>query len=879
MSDEALRRILARIGAEKPQLTKHFADYVEAASALGAVDDAALEALCELAYATEFLYAEPRRLVSLLVSRGELKSFSCLLYALGRFDYGCAKVLLDAYPRLRLSIDSIEADLRGLARSCASAKDGCREALALCLAAGDPDDCRFFLSRFAVVARYAPGALRDIARAASSAGDVTRSSREEMRRWIGRGADLASSGRVDEGVRLLLLESSAGRRMLGIRRVFLSEERNVLRIYATSLAGRDLAINSIELSMFRLKAPYTDGSSLFLPPEISYFGDEELNRRAYAALAALQAANVGMGSFGLDLDAIGFKLELRERYGDKLPSIMENLRRQYEGVAEELRERRDGEVEAVFPGNRRLLLLNTEHEKLFFSLPTPDFARELFGLVENARVEARLGDCYPGLKKDFALVNAYLWKRRLARYAPDSRGPEFRGFFATLEATIQYSLLGRWSVALEDSRESERIDRITRAFDAVRAAGASVQDSASAMFEIYNLFFDGFRLELICRRFDLRMSFGESGKPRLYPEVVLSVRPDLLKASVKSDFVGEEAEKKGKAIDFSSFRQASAGEENLRKAIESKRVKVYRYREYDFLRGSYLPNRCTLFEMQPPSPSKDKGDAVSFYDEVLRRNAQVHKRTRKRFLAMKPEETELSRGWYSGGEINVSDAVDYCTSLRRGESPDEKIYCQKILNRRDLAACVLLDASNSTDAQVSGRRVIDIEKDSLVLLAAALDAIGDPFALYSFNSSGPGKVYFSIVKDFAEPWAAEARGRVGLIEPYESNRDGCAIRHASARLASRPERTKLLLLLSDGIPADVDYGADAGMNASDYAIEDTRRAIIEARELGITPFCLNVDRQAKDYIGRLYGAHRYALLDEVARLPEQLSKLYLRLTG
>ena len=223
--------------------------------------------------------------------------------------------------------------------------------------------------------------------------------------------------------------------------------------------------------------------------------------------------------------------------------------------------------------------------------------------------------------------------------------------------------------------------------------------------------------------------------------------------------------------------------------------------------------------------------------------------------------------------------MDYCTDLLRGACPEETIYFRKAINRRDVVAAVVVDASSSTDAEVNGRRIIDIEKESLAILASALSRIGDDFGVYSFYSHGRNRVFFDIVKDFTEPWNERTQGRIGSIRAQAANRDGCAIRHAAARLSVHPHRTKLLLLLSDGVPADVDYGGASSADSSPYSIEDTRRAVHECRRQGIVPYCITIDRAAKDYISHLYGDYHYTVIDDVAALPERLARLYLRFTG
>jgi nitric oxide reductase NorD protein len=325
-------------------------------------------------------------------------------------------------------------------------------------------------------------------------------------------------------------------------------------------------------------------------------------------------------------------------------------------------------------------------------------------------------------------------------------------------------------------------------------------------------------------------------------------------------------------VDLTATTASGESARNLKRDLETGRVRVYRYDEYDCMKSVMLPKHCTLYERT--LDGRDTG----FFTSVLARQATVYKRLRKKILALKPEEVELSRKWLSGDEIHLQDAVDYAIDLIRGKTPEDRIYLKKIRNRRDVAAAVLIDASSSTEETVSGRRIIDIEKDAVCLLGQTLAAVGDDFGLYSFASNGRHGVFFNVVKDFADPWGPPVQARIGAIEAVASNRDGCAVRHASAVLASLPHKTKLLLLLSDGIPADVDYGSASNIETSQYAIEDTRQAILDAKKTGIVPYCLTIDRTAKDYIARLYGQYHFQILSDIARLPEKLSKLYLRLT-
>ncbi len=196
-------------------------------------------------------------------------------------------------------------------------------------------------------------------------------------------------------------------------------------------------------------------------------------------------------------------------------------------------------------------------------------------------------------------------------------------------------------------------------------------------------------------------------------------------------------------------------------------MRVYRYPEFDMAAGAYRTAHCTLYERTLESRHDET------YRTILAVNRGTYTKTMKRFLSIRPEGVELSRRWQSGDEIHLGDAVDYIIELLRGASPEDTIYFRKVTNRRDIVAAVVLDASSSTDEEIGGRRIIDVEKAALSILASALSKIGDDFGLFSYFSLGRHKVFFETVKDFDEHWDERAQGRIASIRAQASNRDGC----------------------------------------------------------------------------------------------------------
>ncbi len=870
MSDSAAyREVLSRIQSARPKLAPFFVNAVERAAALTALDAPGVRALGQLALVSEHTYVDVDHFVPLALARGELSLACRVLAELSAFDPAYARFVLARYPSLAIPLAEVSDDLLTLAASCARGAKKGERVLSFCLTFASADCARILIRQMRTVASVSPGALAEIVDGLP--GIRAGLTEEAFFAWLSRGTDLLTSNRVDEGVRYLRARSAESRRLLGIPSAVLEDLRRVLTIYAASLAERELSVVSLDSSSFAIRHSYTDGRTMFLPPEIRLFDRQEDNERVYTVLAAQQAAAVAMGTFGLDRGAMDFQDELRERYGTALPPIMANVRKQYGKTARTIRERASGDVEAVFPSGRRLLLLETEHEKLFYSFPAPDLARELFGLVETARIQRALSSRYPGLAEDYALLGRRLWKGRPA--LPDPGADAGARLRTALECLVQFTLAGRWKCVVREAPLETRIAEIVREWEQGLASARTVEDSARVCFRLYNLFHDNFPVIPFCETHDVREIFPKTASQELLPEVTLDVSPDLMAKAEKREAPGTPGEQTVRDIDITQRGVTDRKAQRIRDAVATGALRVFRYPEFDANAGSYRQSHCTLYERELESRRDE------YYRGVLAAQKMVHERMRKRFLAMRPEGVELTRHWLSGDEIHLGDAVDYLIDLLRGACPEETIYFRKVTNQRDIVAAVVIDASSSTAEQVNGRAIIEVERASLAILASALSRIGDDFGVFSYHSQGRHRVFFDVVKDFAEPWNERTQGRISSILPQAANRDGCAIRHAAARLSEQPHRTKLLLLLSDGVPADVDYGAASSAETSPYAIEDTRRAILECRMKGIVPYCITVDRAAKDYVSHLYGDYHYTVIDDVSVLPERLARLYLRFTA
>ncbi|MCA1616934.1 MAG: VWA domain-containing protein [Acidobacteria bacterium] len=253
---------------------------------------------------------------------------------------------------------------------------------------------------------------------------------------------------------------------------------------------------------------------------------------------------------------------------------------------------------------------------------------------------------------------------------------------------------------------------------------------------------------------------------------------------------------------------------------------------------------------------------------------------------MKPDTLTRIKNEIDGDDYHLDSVIEHVADRRAaragGGPPSERLYVRRLRKERDVAVSFLLDQSSSTARTIGrhplqpytnpGRRIIEIEKEGLVLMSEALEAVGDAYSIYGFTSEGRRNVKFYVVKDFSERYSEETERLIGGLNYQHNTRLGAAVRHAAARLSAQEARTRLLIVLSDGRPYDHDYG-DAR-----YAREDTREALREARISGITPFCITIDRDSESELRDLYGEVGYTIIDDVLTLPERMPAIYRRLT-
>jgi nitric oxide reductase NorD protein len=295
----------------------------------------------------------------------------------------------------------------------------------------------------------------------------------------------------------------------------------------------------------------------------------------------------------------------------------------------------------------------------------------------------------------------------------------------------------------------------------------------------------------------------------------------------------------------------------------------YHYQEWDYQVQLHRPDWVTLFERRQP-----RGDA-EMIEDILTEYKPIAYRIKQIIDLLSPEGVQRVRNMEDGDEIDLNAAVDAMVAMRMGEQPNPRITMRNVIKNRDLAVVVLLDLSESTNETVPGsdKTVLALTREASALVATAINGIGDPFAIHGFASDGRHDVQYYRFKDFNQHFDDEVKSRLAGMQGGLSTRMGAAMRHAAAHLLKQPERRKLLLLVTDGEPADIDE------RDPQHLRHDTKKAVEELYSKGILSYCLTLDPNADNYVKRIFGENHYTIIDNVQRLPEKLPQLFASLTA
>jgi nitric oxide reductase NorD protein len=615
-----------------------------------------------------------------------------------------------------------------------------------------------------------------------------------------------------------------------------------LRLYVEALTGKELKIATIQ--EIPAESSIGDGSTIFLPSVVAQFEDSDDNFRLYKVLAAHGAGQIEFGTY--------------------VRGTPELLAAFYE-LDERLRDRR------VQDRRKRSAVPRDLGYGAFFGLfPDPTLARRLFATIENGRIDRRLRLEYRGIRRDLDFVRERLFHSRPpAESLPVEEAP--------------FEILLRVALAAPIGEETRRyfgqlVDAIEGLFERHEfGRDCGVAETFLATVDAYDLFTS------VLSQGELEARPGESPQEESDGDVAPTApdpdapnraqnRKDAMPAGQVAHWSQRSDVELSDELDsLSAQTHSDASEQEL----EPGDVAVD-YDEWDRELGDYRAGWCRVVERRGAKGTR------TFVELVRSRYAGPISSIRHQFQLMRPENLRRIRGELDGEEYDLQAVIDNAIDRRATGRSSERLYIRKLRRQRDVAVAFLLDMSSSTARSISrypnqpyshpGRRIIDIEKEGLVLMSEALEAVGDVYAMHGFSSEGRRNVKFLVFKDFDESYSSEVEKRLGGISYLNNTRLGAAIRHSAARLASQEQRTKLLVVLSDGRPYDHDYGD------SRYAREDTKMALRQAQRAGITPFCITIDRESEDQLRDLYGEVGYTIIDDVLSLPERMPAIYRRLT-
>ena len=681
----------------------------------------------------------------------------------------------------------------------------------------------------------------------------------------------------------------------------------------------------------------TEGTTIYLPPFVDTFEEQTENFQAYKVIATHQTGRMEFGSFrfrfGVDGAHVASTVETRERelrgdqpvtavtsmerYFDLFPArmliaglftIVEDTRidalvaREYAGIRSSLRRLQAVEA-ARRPEVREMGLRQAFVENLLrASLDQPetvlwpaDVGDDLDPLLRDGLAALRLVEREQATIQDSAEVAAALYD--LAARIPNIRLRSEAGAWETPpEETIAVP------PGMPDEDQGQPI---------IQGDEEGFENPPQPEFR------GDFKPELVQLLMQLRLE--EGGQSDLPPSPITKEQlEELLEKSAEIaiseleegdlasslrlllDNLEKEAgtpQSEGRLTDGDDM---SVGDERDPDPEEpTVEIEWFQYDEWDFRAADYRP-RWTRVGQRPAAEGE-----LDYYEETLRRHHGLVMETRRQFEQLRPEMFRKMRRMEDGEGIDIDRALEFLVDKRAGSGPQARFYWRRNKVERDVAVAFLLDMSASTDEEIekqrlayeeeefdrdpskyfewlaarrahqsreSPQRIIDLEKEATVLIVEALEAIGDAYGIFGFSGYGRENVEYHVIKGLDEPFGDRVRRRIDKIEPIRSTRMGPAIRHTIHQLQEYDAKVKILILVSDGRPQDHGYGRDR--TEREYAVHDTKQALLEAKRAGVTPFLITVDKEGHDYLREMCDDIGYEVVADIESLPRRLPSLY-----
>jgi len=659
--------------------------------------------------------------------------------------------------------------------------------------------------------------------------------------------------------------------------VSLEDCRTILSIFVHALTGKKLQLRNVEeidtKEIYSARHyPTGNGADIYLP---SFFAEEpsrEGNYRLYKLAAAHQAGYTEFGTFDSGFSSI-------------------------------------------------LLILNS------FELKT--LARDLFFIIEDGRIDRMLKESYKGLRAEIDLAFSSAMKRRIS--------PANLPLLESLVEILLRMTTGYFDEKNVTPSVLKYVSVLEEALAGFYESSNSAWDSLSKAVEIYE-FLSGLAKGSSYTSY-LPVSFHRTPEIEIFPGAGfqrsvsdeidgmndeehgggIPIDPEDLKKILEnlddpSLLRSIEGDPSSQGLFITDLDGSEIkGEKSILDSDDAKKNELslslkgprstrqndiyYYYDEWDYLQAGYRRRWCRLCEKDVPLLDPRP------YNEIYESYSDLIQRVRKQFLRIRPNIYEVVRRVEWGEEIDLTAMIQAMVDRKAGISPCERVFSRKDKRIRKISTLLLIDMSASTDELVStvmrqggldhealygempgldkeprkNKKIIDIEIESLVVMMEALDALDDEYAAFGFSGQGRDNIELYTIKDFSEPYSDQMKARIGGIKPKQSTRMGPVIRHASQKLKHHDSDLRLLILLSDGYPQDLDYGEDRQSN--EYALNDTMMALIEAENEGIQPFCITVDQSGNDYLRKMCDPGSYLVIKDIYSLPEILPKVVESLIG
>ncbi len=692
----------------------------------------------------------------------------------------------------------------------------------------------------------------------------------------------------DAGIRFLSLVSIQGKQQFEDLQVTvgLGMLCSDLNCYLCARTGPGLTVRSITSLPMKMRmdenqpiSVFSDAKAIYLPDAIGHYPDKKQNEVLYKCLTKVEASFHEFGTFDFDLE----KLAERWPRGGGCSPVFEKS--------------------CMMPDPKQEI---SDLDRFFALFPEPKLAGDLFTVFEHGRIRLCLSRRYPGLVKNAGP----LFRTQALQMA----GKEPPSMLFSLYLTVALDIFPDAPVKADAAQQSA-VRKISGFFRHRMEKDPVVETSAELTATVYDCMAamvarhrsrhhirDGYRC--------LQTPFGCCIRPDLYfaanrvsenmagaiKALLAEKNIDVYKADIRRTLV-----EKGGALDLEdikklvlSARRSSDPALALQKgpsfdlswldlsgflrqkdieeqATDNTLGSVFRYQEWDCTLNDYLGDHTRVLE------KNIRGIKNDFYSHTLQRYQGLVTQIRHAFELLKPEGLVLLRPWLEGDEFDYHSLLDFAIDKKAGRMPGERLYRKRIKQQRDVAVLLLVDLSRSTANCVcpSGSdrptRVLDIEKEAIVLFCEALSVVGDRFSIAGFSGTGRLGVDYFKIKDFEEAMEEDVRQRINAMAPQRSTRMGAAIRHATTRLAKVTAKVRLLIILGDGFPNDTGYKRE-------YAVSDTRKAVFEAHSKQIFTHAITVNMVRDVKLDAIYGEMSHNVISDVCELPSRLLRIYSALT-